>query len=57
MLCFYVIRILGLEEIVTTKAQTIISGEDPKSGLSTLGLRFQDFRLNWFLIYLKSKIF
>ena len=30
MLCFYVTRILGLEGLVTTNAQTIDVGTDPK---------------------------
>ena len=45
MMCYvllcYVIRILGLEELVTTNAQTIFFGIDPKCGLSTFRSKFK----------------
>ena len=43
VLCCYVIRISGLEGLVTTKAQTIVLEIGPKCGLSTLGQKFEDF--------------
>ena len=55
VLCRYVIRISGLEELLTTKAETIVLGIGPKCGLSTLRSTSKISELNFSLVYLHAK--
>ena len=56
VLCCYVIRISGLEGLVTTNSRTNNLVNFPKCGKFTLKSTSEILELNLFLIYLKIKV-